>query len=299
MSVDGLEAEQKEEAPGTNGLVPRSDVYVGPPTSEFVSDDERLHEVFHANTKVDLVSEMQTGFMFGKVMSNPMLHRTLANPYRANPSLERVEMPFPAAINLPYSHVIGRRRSVRDFDGGAIGLAQLSVLLHTAYGITGEAMLDGNIPLQLRSVPSGGGLYPLEIYVIASRVEGLGANEVYHYVVRDHALERLGRAVPIEDLSATLLGSRPECVLGSAATILVSGVFIRMTYKYGDRGYRFVLMESGAVSAQLNYAATGLGLGSCQVAGYYDDRVDAYVDVDGVNESVLNCVVVGRPTQPV
>jgi SagB-type dehydrogenase family enzyme len=281
--------------PHASGPAPREDIYVGPPTREFVSDEERLHEVFHANTKLDLVSEMQTGYMFAKVVSNPMLHRTLANPYRANPGLERVKLPPPTAIILPYTHVIGRRRTVRDYDGGAIDLARLSTVLHTAYGITGECMLEGNIPLMLRSVPSGGGLYPLELYVIASRIEGLERDEVYHYLAREHALERLGREVPVAELSATLLGSRPECVLPSAATILVAGVFVRMTYKYDDRGYRFVLMESGAVSAQINFAATGLGLGSCQVAGYYDDRVNAYVGVDGVNESVLNCVVVGCP----
>ncbi len=272
----------------------REDMCVPQTVGEFIDDGEKLSEVFHANTKVDAVSELETGAMFAKVATNPMLHRTIASAYRPNRGLEVVALPSGDVVRASFGDVARRRRTVREFTGASVALDDVALVLELSCGITGEAALEDGIPLKLRAVPSGGGLYPLETYVIATHVNGLARDGIYHYRPYEHALERLTGSTTSRALSALLMGARPECVVHSAVTFVVSGVFVRMTYKYGDRGYRYVLMEAGAVCAQMCFSATALGLGSCQVAGFYDDAVEGLIGADGVNESVLSLVVVGE-----
>jgi SagB-type dehydrogenase family enzyme len=72
-------------------------------------------------------------------------------------------------------------------------------------------------------------------------------------------------------------------------------MFWRTRFKYGQRGYRFTLLEAGHVGQNLVLAATALGLGSVAVGGFFDCRVEELLSVDGVNESALYAVAVGPP----
>jgi hypothetical protein len=77
------------------------------------------------------------------------------------------------------------RRSVRDYTDRALSLYRLSRLLWAAQGITEER-------LEFRAAPSAGALYPIELYPIVHNVSDLPSG-IYHYAVREHALERLER----------------------------------------------------------------------------------------------------------
>ena len=61
------------------------------------------------------------------------------------------------------------------------------------------------------------------------------------------------------------------------------------------RGYRFALLEAGHVVQNLLLTATALGLGAVPLGGYYDRLTDEFLGLDGVNESTLYTVAVGRP----
>jgi SagB-type dehydrogenase family enzyme len=97
-----------------------------------------------------------------------------------------------------------------------------------------------------RPVPSGGGLYPLELSVLVQRIEGLGAG-VYHYVPLGHRLELVrGDALP-SMLTAELFLGQPY-LIDAAAVIAISAVIERSFWKYEDRGYRYALLEAGHVA---------------------------------------------------
>jgi SagB-type dehydrogenase family enzyme len=187
---------------------------------------------------------------------------------------------------------IGRRRSQRSFAEEAIDAAELSALLEAAYGVTGVLeSTDGPIPLSLRAVPSGGALYPLELYVAALRSDGLEP-ALYHFDPLRRGLEIVRPGVDADEVSA--LSTYPQIVGGCGALILIAAIFGRTRFKYGLRSYRFALLEAGHVAQNIVLTATALGLAAVPLGGFYDRRTDEFLGLDGVNESALYTIAVGR-----
>jgi SagB-type dehydrogenase family enzyme len=181
---------------------------------------------------------------------------------------------------------VASRRSRRSFGTRPLELTRLATLLHAAYGVT--ATMDGT-PQDLRTVPSGGALYPLELYVAAHRVEGLDP-ALYHYDPLRHGLEHLR---PLESPAGPELSPYGEPLAESAAVVAMTAMFWRSRFKYGARAYRFALMEAGHVGQNLLLAAAALGLDAVPLGGFYDREVDAFLGVDGIYEASLYLVPFG------
>lgn len=215
--------------------------------------------------------------------------------YRAVKSgrhLPAVRLPDAAPLDAPLGGVLARRRSVRRFGDRPIALGQLAALLQAAYGRSGQLLAaapDGIGP-QLRTVPSGGGLYPLEVYPFAWRIAGLRRG-LYHFDPLRRVLERLRAGDEREAVLARTV--YPEPVGGCATLLAVTAVFWRTRFKYGLRGYRFALMEAGHLVQNVLLAATALGLGAVPLSGFYDRPMDELLELDGVNESMVYAVAVG------
>lgn len=201
-------------------------------------------------------------------------------------------LPPPRRPALPLWEAIEARRSQRAFGGEPLAGGELSALLHAGYGVTGVLESpDGVRTLPLRAVPSGGALYPLELYAAALRVDGLEPG-LYHFDPLRAGLEAIRVGLAPEELAA--LSTYPQIVSACGALVLVAAIFGRMRFKYGLRGYRFALLEAGHVGQNLVLAATALGLGSVPLGGFYDRPTDEFLGLDGVNESTLYMVAIGR-----
>jgi len=207
--------------------------------------------------------------------------------------LHRPSVALPAAQlpELPLVRAITGRRSERAFAGTPIEPAALATLLHGSYGVT-HALDDAAPPLQpLRAVPSGGALYPLDVYPLLLRVDGLEPG-IYHFDPLRPALVCLRPGMRAEDAAA--LSTYPEIVRAAAVLFLVVAMLWRTRFKYGLRGYRFALLEAGHLGQNLVLLASALGLGAVPLGGLYDRAVDECLGIDGVNESVVYAVAVGR-----
>jgi SagB-type dehydrogenase family enzyme len=204
----------------------------------------------------------------------------------------RIRLPGPAPLDRPLGDVIGLRRSKRDFDSKPIAVEVLAALLEAGYGVTGELESRGDRPaLRFRSVPSGGALYPLELYAAVSRVAELEPG-LYHFDPLSPGLEVLRPGVTPDDL--TSLSTYPDVVSTCAVLIFVAAIFGRTRFKYGLRGYRFALLEAGHIAQNVVLAATALGLAAVPLGAFYDRRTDAFLGLDGVNESTLYMIALGR-----
>jgi SagB-type dehydrogenase family enzyme len=89
--------------------------------------------------------------------------------------------------------------------------------------------------------------------------------------------------------------SDPALFVNAGLVIILTGLFAKTTFKYGERGYRFVLFEAGHIAQNILLEATALGLGAVPVAGFVDDEVNALIDLNGVDEASLYLIVVGQP----
>jgi SagB-type dehydrogenase family enzyme len=148
-------------------------------------------------------------------------------------------------------------------------------LLWAAQGVTNQR--------GFRTAPSAGALYPLELYVVAGRVDGLGAG-VYHYLpgpgTGGHRLERVEAGATLAQLSEAALGQ--ESVRDAAAAVVFSSVTSRTAAKYADRALRYTTLEAGHAAQNLLLQATALGLGAVPVGAFYDNEVRELIGADAL-----------------
>lgn len=181
-----------------------------------------------------------------------------------------IELPEPKFdSNFSIERTLKERRSTRSYLDAPLTLAELSQILWAAYGVTyfvedmPEFLRGG-----LKTAPSAGALYPLDIYVVVSNVSELEKG-VYKYKPEGHKLILIGT----EDVKQKLL----ECAYGqtmveeASASLVYSAIFSRTTEKYGDRGReRYVCMDLGHSAENVYLQAVSLNIGTCAI-GAFDD----------------------------
>jgi len=184
--------------------------------------------------------------------------------------------------NISVEESLLRRRSVREYSEEALTLAEVSQLVWAAQGVTH--------PSGLRTAPSAGALYPLEVYVIAGRVTGLVPG-VYKYRPGQHELLPVSDGDIRRQLAEAALGQ--DCVAQAAVNIVLSTVYQRTTSKYGERGVRYAHIEAGHAAQNICLQATALGLGAVTVGAFHDDRVKNLLRMP-VPEEPLYIIPAGR-----
>lgn len=215
------------------------------------------------------------------------LRASASRSVRRNPELPRIRLPASRLPIVDLDGLLRGRRSARTFADTPVTERELALLLRAAYGVTAQDEHGQGY----RTAPSGGALYPLELYAAVARSEDL-APGLYHYDPPRHELEVVRPPLPPEALARAT--AYPDIVRGCAVAFVLTGVFWRSRFKYGLRGYRFTLLEAGHVAQNILLAAEALGLAAVPLGGYYDRAVDALLRLDGVDESTLYLVCVGR-----
>jgi SagB-type dehydrogenase family enzyme len=212
--------------------------------------------------------------------------------FRQFAARETVPLGAMLASRRPLQAIMGRRRSRRGF-GGEVTLDELATLLEQSLGCTSVVTETGSgLSHALRAWPSAGGLYPLDAYVLAARVADL-APAVYHYNPIAQQLERLHLREPGEIAERAFFGQ--EMARQAAATILLVAAFGRTISKYGERGYRLVLLDAGHAAQNLLLTAEQLELAAVAIGGFDDEAVASDLGLDGVGEALVHSVLVGRP----
>jgi SagB-type dehydrogenase family enzyme len=183
----------------------------------------------------------------------------------------------------PLEQALVRRRSVRSYAAQPVPLAAVSQLLWAAQGITAAG--------GRRTAPSAGALYPLELHLVAARIEGL-APGVYRYLPDTHELRRTIGETVMPALSRAALGQR--AVTDAAAVFVIAAVEERTALKYAGRAPRYVAFEAGAASQNLALQAAVRGLGTAVIGAFDDDDVGRVLQLPQ-GERPLALMPVGRP----
>lgn len=253
-----------------------------------------LYEIYHENTKINKLNSREYGAFIELVTRQPFLLKRMALSYKLYPGHKQIKLTKNFKLsNRTIEDIIEQRRTRRDFNGKLITINELSKLLYFSYGISGQVSIpkDATITQFLRTAPSAGALYPLEIYVNIFACKKL-KNGLYHYNVLDHTLEQL----KIGDFKWVIAEScMVDTMLDKAnVMILITGIFKRTVFKYHERGYRFVLMESGHVAQNVSLVCEAMGLGSTLIGGFKDDEINKFLGIDGINEAVLYPIIIGK-----
>ncbi len=190
---------------------------------------------------------------FGLLGCRPATEREGATPSPVG------EMPLPTPAQrseVSLEEALTRRRSIRAFTEEGLTSAEMSQLLWAGQGVTD--------PRGLRTAPSAGALYPLEVYVATG--EG-----VYHYSPQRDELAMLSS----EDMRLGLweAGLMQDALREAPVVIIVTAVYARTEGKYGDRAERYVCLEAGHAAQNILLQATALDLGAVPIGAFYDQQV--------------------------
>jgi SagB-type dehydrogenase family enzyme len=177
---------------------------------------------------------------------------------------ELVKLPDPVKKGpVSIEEAIARRRSRRSYLNEPILLTEVSQLCWAAQGVTEDAT-------GLRSAPSAGALYPLELFLVVGKSD-LAAG-IYHYVCKEHSIEIVKKGDYRTHLREASLDQ--EWVENCALDLVIAAIYARTMGKYGDRGRdRYVPMEAGHVAENICLQAQSLGLGTVTIGAFYDDQV--------------------------
>lgn len=258
-------------------------------------DEEYVSEIYHEATKM----KNQTGAKLGRSVdhfsSGPMAKATALMDVDF-PKAETVTLPEPSLDDVSLETALQTRRSVRDYHSEeSVTLEEVSTLLGLGVGETGSLRTAVGLDKPVRSYPSPGGLYPVEVYPLVFDVDGLDPG-IYYYNPARHVLRLVEPAGEefVEDVVERV--SLPDIVDWETVSVVFSlvGSLWRVRTKYGPRGYRFALQETGHIAQNLLLTAAAMGLGSVPIGGFEDDPVSELFDADGVNEAALYLIPVGN-----
>jgi len=178
---------------------------------------------------------------------------------------------------------LSERRSVREYMDEPLTLREVSQILWAAKGMT--APEKGG-----RTAPSAGALYPLEVYLVVRRVDGVKPG-VYHYLPEEHKLDRILEGDISIELAQAALGQ--TFISKAPVNLVFSGVFKRTTKKYGERGVYYVYMEAGHAAQNVYLQVQSLGLGTVTVGAFYDEEVKRLLNLSE-EETPLYIMPIGK-----
>ena len=178
----------------------------------------------------------------------------------------------------PVEQVILRRGSTRKFSHDPITFPQLSTLLDRA---------TRGIPADFLSPP---GTQLNEIYLLVNNVAGLTAGAYCHN--RDRKTLTLLKAGNFRE-PASYLGLEQELPGDAAVNFFFLADLSKILAHLGNRGYRAVQLEAGAIGGRLYVAAYAQHLGASGLT-FYDDEVVKFFSPHARGKSAIFLVAVGK-----
>lgn len=214
-------------------------------------------------------------------------------PRKEYPTCEVISLPSKSTkTSFPFEQLVTKRRSLRNTMKHVLSMEDIAYLLENSVGTTAKSTdKNTNKTYYLRATPSGGALYPIEVLLIPLNVSGLML-DLYHYNVYDHSLGRLGKQLSSKDISKIFYNR--DTVTNSSAIFVLVSCFRRSAIKYGERSYRLILTEGGAILEHIALASEAIGLRSVMLGGFKDELLNEIIGCNGIQDSVIMCGTVGK-----
>ncbi len=200
-----------------------------------------------------------------------LLERLPHSHQRENP----IALPTPSfKSETSIEEALLNRRSIRQYTDASLSLSEVSQLLWAAYGVT-KRVAPGKLRGGLKTAPSAGALYPLELYLAAWKVEGLDPG-FYLYNPDGHVLYPVKAGDFHKELGEACYDQ--SYVTDAPASIIWSAIVERTTSKYGSRGReRYVPMDLGHSAENVYLQVQSMGMGTVAIGAFDDLKLQLLV----------------------
>ena len=213
-------------------------------------------------------------------------------PYKIYPGAASVALP--RDLNLSSTPTLAALSSYMPAEfSAAIDTAALTRILFCADGLTRQKRV-GDDDYHFRAAASAGALYPIEIYVAASDVDGLESG-LYHFSPADLRMTGLRRG-DWRGYIASAAAKRPS-VLHARVVIAMSAIYWRSEWKYRARAYRYCYWDAGTILANMLAAAAAEEISAEVITAFDDPALEALLGIDTEREGMIALVALGRTEQ--
>ena len=209
-------------------------------------------------------------------------------PFKVYPALEQIRLPTDL-LALAVDTFTALAPADASTPPAPLDLERLAALLFFSAGVTRVKTYPGGAQVHFRAAASTGALYQTEAYVIVGAVAGLEPG-VYHFSPGDFSLRRL-RAGDFR--GALALAAADDALAAQPASLVLSGIYWRNTWKYQARGYRHLFWDSGTLLGQLLAVARALDVPARLVTGFVDAQLNGLLGLDAEKEGALVAVPLG------
>ena len=201
------------------------------------------------------------------------------------------DLPKPSELeiaDLTLKQAIKNRKSRRVYSDNPLTLSELSWLLWSTQGVK---EIRNNVAT-LRTVPSAGARHAFETFLQINNVQDLEPG-VYRYVALEHKLVEYIIEEGIADKIVEASYDQ-KMVKNNAVTFIWVADVYRMTWRYVERGYRYLHIDAGHVCQNLYLAAENINAGVCAIAAFHDDIFNKLLYLDGEEQFVIYLASVGK-----
>ncbi len=264
----------------------------------FRQQDEALREgywhplaaTFHAFTRWDDADAVQAMQETGTTTAAELRQQLGPPPSEAISRVEESEqVRLPTEADNAFDQLLARRVTCRNFDTARpLPLVLLSQLLGRVFGVRATERVTDDTVFLKKSSPSGGGLHPVEAYLLIRNVQGL-ADGAYHYQPMALALEPLpGLTKPVAALMLDALAQQ-HWFADAHVLVALAPRYARNFWKYRHhaKAYRAVVLEAGHLSQTLYLSATDAGLGAYVTCAINEGLFEHAFGLDPMTEGVL------------
>lgn len=236
--------------------------------------DGKANRLSHQQIPYALIGEMH-----GATTFHQSQYKSAVTAEREITGVGEITLPSPVSSVRTFGDVARSRRSALDFEGGtrSISLAQLSAILAAT--------------VQPLSVDFASARF-VQLYLYTHRVDGLQPG-VYRYWTERAELERIRSGD--QRVAAAGLSLRQDLAGNACVAFSMVADFDRAVRSYGDRGYRYVHFEAGAIGQRLYLAAEALGLAATGIGAFFDDEVHRYLNLATPLQQAVYHFAIGFP----
>ena len=181
---------------------------------------------------------------------------------------------------------LSNRVSNREFSEEPLSFSKLSTLINLS-----AARRNFDAGIEHRMYPSAGGRFPLELYVVSFKSDYLKSG-VYHYNVITNMLELMFEGNYSKDVMK--ICNNQSFVEEASCALIIAANFENTMEKYGERGYRYVLLDAGHLGQNIYLVSTALELGVVAIGGFDDDDLNRLLRLNGSYESSLYVFALGN-----
>lgn len=220
-------------------------------------------------------------------------------PDAVNPwSGEILQLPAVGVIEKPEMKLwdaIEKRRSLRSYADKALTQAELSFLLWSTQWVR-DFRSNEKVEVAFRNVPSAGARHPFETWLLINKVDGIRPGLYYYHPIK-HGLVLFKEG---SEWAETVCHASfdQEMVKTSAITFIWVAIPKRTTWRYSQRGYRYLYLDAGHVGQNLHLAAEAIDSGACMIGAYYDEGMNETLGLDGKDSFVIYMASLGKRILP-